>query len=71
MNPRLRQSLQSQVTNLSMEPRAPKSIKVGLSPSQKVSDFCIIESSLKMMKNDFFTSKKFFGHVEKTAGLER
>ena len=59
-------------------------IKVRLSPSKGNCFICFNESSLKMMKNVFcFTMKalfvlkilKFlrwlFGHVEKTAGLER
>ena len=59
-------------------------LKVGLSPSKKTCVTCFIESPLKMMKNAFyfivkalFVPKIFkflsrlFGHVGKTAGLER
>ena len=60
-------------------------IKVGLSPSKKLCVICLIESHSKMMKNAFyfilkalfvpkifkFLSRLFFGHVGKTAGLER
>ena len=58
--------------------------KVGLSSSKKSSVNCLIESPLKMMKNAFyfilktlFVLKLFkflsqlFGHVGKTARLER
>ena len=58
--------------------------KVGLSPSKKIYVICLIESPLKMMKNvlyfalnAFFILKIFkflsqhFGHVGKTAWLER
>ena len=58
--------------------------EVGLSPSKKVFVLCLIESPLKMMKNAFyFILKAFFGpnifkylsplfgHVGKTAWLER
>ena len=61
-----------------------KILKVGLSPSKKTCVICFIERSLKMMKNAFyfilkalFVHKIFkflswlFGHVEKTAWLER
>ena len=57
-----------------------KNIKVGLSPTKKICVICLIESPLKMMKNDFyfilkalFVLKLFkflsrlFGHVGKTA----
>ena len=60
-----------------------KYVKVGLSPS-KIFFICFNDSPVKMMKNDFdlllkvlFVLKIFkflsshFGHVEKTAGLER
>ena len=57
--------------------------KVGLSPSKKI-DICLIESPFKMMKNAFYFILKalfvlkifkflsrLFGHVGKTAWLER
>ena len=59
-------------------------LEVGLSPSKKISVIYFIESPLKTMKNAFdfilkalFVLKIFnflswlFGHVEKTAYLER
>ena len=59
-------------------------LKVGLSPSEKNCVVCFIESPLKVTKNVFyfilkalFVLKIFkflswrFGHVEKTAWLER
>ena len=55
-------------------------IKVGHSPSKKISAICLIESLSKMMKNAFYFILKalsvfkifkflsrLFGHVEKTA----
>ena len=58
--------------------------KVGLSPSIKICFICFNESSLKLMKNAFYFILKalfvlkifrffswLFGHVEKTAWLER
>ena len=60
-----------------------KYVKVGLSPS-KTFFICFNDSPVKMMKNDFdlllkvlFVLKIFnilsslFGHLEKTAGLDR
>ena len=57
------------------------SFKVGLSSSTNICDICLIESPLKMMKNAFcFILKallvlkilsRLFGHVGKTAWLER
>ena len=59
-------------------------VKVGLSPSKKVCVICLIESSLTIMKNAFYFILKalfvlkifkflswLFGHVGKTAWLER
>ena len=59
-------------------------LKVGLSPSKKVSVICFIENPLKMMKDAFYFIVKalfilkifkfsswLFGHVEKPAWLER
>ena len=58
-------------------------IQVGFSPSKKICVICLIESPLKMIKNVFyfvlkapvFKTFKFcsqhFGHVGKTAWLER
>ena len=57
-----------------------RKLKVGLSSSKKICVICLIEKLLKMIKNAFyFMSKalfvlkifKFFGHVGKTAWLER
>ena len=61
-----------------------KYLKVGFTPSEKVCVICFIKGPLKMMKNAFnfilkalFVLKMFnfllwlFGHVEKTAWLER
>ena len=58
--------------------------KVGLLPSKKIYVICFIESPLRMMKNAFYFILKAlivlkifkflswsFGHVEKTAWLER
>ena len=58
--------------------------KVWFSPSKKYCVICFIESPLKMMKNTFYVILKalfvlkifkflswLFGHVEKTARLER
>ena len=55
-------------------------LKAGLSPSKKNCVICLIESSLKMMKNTFYLILKalfvlkifnflsrLFGHIEKTA----
>ena len=55
-------------------------VKVGLSPSKKICLICLIENSLKMMKNAFYFILKalfirkifkclsrLFGHVGKTA----
>ena len=59
------------------------SAKVGLSLSKNICVICLIESLLKMMKNVFFILKalfvlkifkflsRLFGHVGKTAWLER
>ena len=59
-------------------------IKVGLSSSKKICVICLIESPLKIMKNDFYFILKallvlkilkflsrLFGHVGKTAWSER
>ena len=59
-------------------------IKVGLSLSKKICAICVIESSLKMIKNAFYFILKasfvfkifkflswLFGHVEKMDWLER
>ena len=59
-------------------------LKVGLSPSKKISVICFIEGPLKIMKNTFYFILKalfvlkifkpfswLFGHVEKTTWLER
>ena len=61
-----------------------KIIKVGLSPSKKNCVISLIESPLKMMKSAFYFTLKalfvleifkllsrLFGHVGKTARLER
>ena len=58
--------------------------KVGLSPSKKICVICLIESPLKMMKNVLYFAlnasfilkifkflSQHFGHVGKTAWLER
>ena len=55
-------------------------LKVGLSPSKKICIICLIESTLKMMKNAFYFilkarfvlkifqfSSRLFGHVGKMA----
>ena len=61
----------------------PEIIKVGLSPSKKICVICFIENPLKIMQNAYFILKalfvlkifKFlslpFGHVEKTAWLDK
>ena len=59
-------------------------VKVGLSPSKKNYVICFIESPLKKMKNAFYFIVKayfvlkifkflswIFGHVEKTAWVDR
>ena len=59
-------------------------LKVGLSPSKKICVICLAEGPLKLMKNAFYFTLKalfvlkifkflsrLFGHLEKTAWLER
>ena len=73
------------IYNISGKSKKPKSkLKVGLSPSKKNCVICLLESPLKIAKNAFyfilealFVLKIFkllswlFGHVGKTAWLER
>ena len=66
------------------EVRIPMIVKVGLSPSKKICVISFIESPLKTIKNAFYFILKalfilkifkflswHFGHVEKTAWLEK